>query len=206
MLYTGDHEAITALVFCGGYLLVMVSIEYVFRNTSVSSETTRRIHHTLAGFFGLTMAFILSHDVFLICTVLFFVLMLISFTKKYMASIHAVTRKTYGELLFPIGVGAAYIVAGGATREFIASILVLSCSDSLAGWGSMTSLRYYGSLLFFLTTSIILLALYNYTLVVIVLTAFLITALERFSPMGSDNLTIPVGSVLFLIFLSRVGA
>lgn len=206
MLYIGDHEVVTALMYCGMYMLVMVSIECVFRNTSVSSEATRRIHHTLAGFFGLVMAYILSPEVFLICTVLFFVLMLISFTKKYMASIHAVKRKTYGELLFPIGVGAAYVLAGGATREFIVSILVLSCSDSLAGWGGMVSSRIYGSLLFFLATSIIFLALYNYSLIVIVLIAFLITGIERFSPMGSDNLTIPVGTVLFLIFLSRVGA
>ena len=96
------------------FLLLLVLIEYITRRKNLNKEFTRKIAHVISGLFGVVMAFVLDKWVFIAFALIFFVIISISYGIKFFSSIHNVKRKTYGEILLPLGILAAYIFSNGA--------------------------------------------------------------------------------------------
>lgn len=186
------------------FLLLLVLIEYLTRKRNLNKELTRKIAHILSGLFGIAMAFVLNKWIFITFAVIFFVIIAISYGTKFFSSIHNVKRKTFGELLLPLGILVAYIFSNGVPPNFVASVLILALSDPLAGAvGAITKRKFiFGSTSFFISSLIILLIVFaDVPFSLLILIAASITLVEWFSSFGTDNLTIPLVSSLLLRFL-----
>ncbi|MFP4350038.1 MAG: hypothetical protein ACLFQY_17220, partial [Desulfococcaceae bacterium] len=140
-------------------------------------------------------------------------------TKKFglLPSVHGVERHSQGGLYYPIAVYLSFFIATRIHRPdlYVIGILVLAVSDSLAALvGGRYGFKLYvveedtksleGSIIFFLATfltvHLILLLLTGIDPAVSVLSglyiALLITAFESISLDGSDNLIIPIGTIV----------
>ena len=191
---------ISSILFLGFLLL----IEYITRKNDYPKEFTRRITHVSSGLFAGVMGIVLEPMVFIIFLVLFLTIIILSYRVKFFSSIHNVKRETYGELFFPLGILIAYIISSGSTNNYFASVMILSISDPLAGAVGDISKRKpsYGSITFFASTLFILLVIFKFEhFVIIIIIASIVTIVERTSSYGTDNLTIPLASVLLLKFL-----
>lgn len=183
------------LFFC-----VLLAIEYVTRKNNYSKEFTRRLAHLLSGLFGILMGFVLDSWVFITFAVVFLGIISISYSIKFLSSIHGVTRKTYGELLLPLGILSAYLISG-PTTSYTVAVLILSVSDPLAGIiGNLKlfdKIRWTGSASFFLSAFLILIFFYKgQQLIALLALALIVTIVERFSNYGTDNLSIPLSASL----------
>lgn len=185
------------LFFC-----VLLIIEFITRKNNYPKELTRRLAHLLSGLFGILMGFVLDSWVFITFAVVFFGIISTSYSIKFLTSIHGVKRKTYGEILLPLGILSAFLISG-PTDSFLVAVLILSVSDPLAGIISDLKLfdkgRWTGSAFFFLSAFLILVFFYKgQQLVMLLALAFVVTIVERFSTYGTDNLSIPLSASLLL--------
>jgi len=167
----------------------------------MNKEFTRKIAHILAGLFAVLIALILESSAFLLLSTIPVIIMLLAYRVRLFTFIHNVGRSTIGEILFPVGVIASYLIAG-PTTVFYASILILTFADTMGSLAFRFSkkLPYCNSIVFFLVALIILGAFYGFQPNIIAI-VFLVTIIEKFSPYGSDNLSIPVSSVLLIRLL-----
>ena len=187
-----------------GFLCLLLLIEYFTRLKKFPKEITRRVAHMASGLFGAVMGMILEPWVFITFVLFFLLIICVSYARKFFSSIHGVKRKTYGELLLPLGILAAYLIAGQNTT-YTVSVLILAISDPLAGLFGDLKLNekiVVGSIVFLLVTLIILLVSFKaQRLPVLFVIAAIITLVERFSNYGSDNLSIPLSASLLLKLL-----
>lgn len=185
------------LFFC-----VLLTIEFITRKNNYTKELTRRLAHLLSGLFGILMGFVLDSWVFITFAIVFLGIISISYSIKFLTSIHGVKRKTYGELLLPLGILSAYLISG-ATTNFLVAVLILSVSDTLAGIIGDLKLfdkgRWTGSAFFFLSAFLILVFFSKGQQFTVLLgIALIVTIVERFSAYGTDNLSIPLSASLLL--------
>lgn len=194
-----------ALGLSVGYLVVVVAIEFLKRKRKVSSEITRRLIHIFSGSYTLLDYFLLPSAWFIGLITLSLIVMVISQKFGWFTSIHSVARKTYGELFLPLGTLLTFFICNNKPEIFIASILVMTFADSLAGITSdllkKPSKVLQGSLVFFIVTVPILTLHSSLGFGHVLLAALLVTVVERFSPLGTDNATVPVATALLLLTL-----
>ena len=194
----------TTVLLCFGLLVCFLVLELSVRRYGVSPEITRRFAHVFAGLFAVVMYLTTPGFIYLSCVVIFGCAVLISYGKNYFTSIHRVRRRTYGELFLPLGLLAAYLIAGGETSVYIPAVLVLTLADPLGG--VMSDIRRLhrstvtGSLVFFVVTVIILISMTIHMPLWIIAISAIVTVVERISKVGSDNLTIPVAVAVLLLF------
>ncbi|MDD4989586.1 MAG: hypothetical protein PHV42_04150, partial [Candidatus Pacebacteria bacterium] len=154
----------------------------------------------------------------IVLSVLFVGIIFATKTFGLFESIHGVSRKTWGEIYFPLSLG---LLALFFLPEHILSaqfgVLVLGFSDALA---SIVGIEYgvhgmrifghkksvEGSLTFFVTTTVLIFAFLTPAsflfIVSAILIAFLLTLVELFSINGLDNLLLPLlGAFLFQYIL-----
>ena len=189
-----------------GFLCLLIAIEYLTRLKKYPKEITRRIAHMLSGIFGAIMGIILEPWVFITFSIVFLLIISISYGIKFLSSIHGVKRKTYGEIFLPMGILAAFLISNGQTTTYLVSVLILSISDPIAGFLSdlqFDKKRILGSSSFFLCSLLILfLFLRSQPFSLLILQALLVTLVERISKYGTDNLSIPISTSLLLkVFL-----
>ena len=195
------NSYLTGLIYSSGFLLILLLLEHITRKNNSNKELTRRIAHILSGLFGASMGLVLESSVFITFVLVFLVIISLSYGLKFFSSIHNVRRKTFGEIFLPLGILIAYLLADGTMTHFLASVLILAISDPLAGIaGDISNKKLtYGSIVFFVSTLLILLATFKFEqFIFIVLIALLVTFVERVSYYGTDNLTIPLASSLLL--------
>lgn len=188
-------------IYSMAFLALFIVIEYLTRKNNFNKELTRKLDHLLSGLFAIFMGLSLEAPVFLAFVFIFFIIIFLSYKINFFSSIHNVKRKTYGELLLPLGIFTAFIFANGPTPIYIASVLIMAISDPLSGIiGSMFQRNYpCGSLFFFISALLILLIIFqNEKIFSLALIALVITLAERVSPLGTDNLTVPLVSTLLL--------
>jgi len=193
-------------IYSLGFLCLLIAIEYLTRLKKYPKEITRRIAHMLSGIFGAIMGIILEPWVFITFSIVFLLIISISYGIKFLSSIHGVKRKTYGEIFLPMGILAAFLISNGQTTTYLVSVLILSISDPIAGFLSdlqFDKKRILGSSSFFLCSLLILfLFLRSQPFSLLILQALLVTLVERISKYGTDNLSIPISTSLLLkVFL-----
>lgn len=198
---------ITILSFACFYFV----LEWAKRKTSISRDITRKTAHIGSAMLVMFFYFFLSKSEFILATSLFTVLFIISYLTNFLKSVHLEKRKTIGEILYPLSL----IILASFFYEYafvmISSIAVMGFADGISGLYNLRhgSNSLKGSFLFFLITAIAILASYVFfynqlsalSLFKIILISISISIIEYYSYFGTDNLTVPVSTALFLSFL-----
>lgn len=210
-------------ILLGGFFLALFAFaEILYHKFKVKAELTRKIVHLGTGI--LTLLFpiwITNHWFILALCSSFLIILLLSLKFNLLPSINGVKRKTRGSILFPIIVYLCFMVQihYGSLIFFYIPILILAISDPIAALvGKKYQLGKYtlfghtktfiGSAGFFISALIItaigvsnfLLLSVQEILIISLVNAFTTTILEAISHKGYDNFTIPISSVLVLIF------
>ena len=202
---------IPILIYTFLYCFSFFSLEFLKRKKILSVNSTRRMIHLGAAIIAFSFPAYLSLAQSLIMCLI--VLMIMSFSRKIslFSHIHAVERKTWGEIFYPIGMMVAvFFFLPNNPESFRIVILILGISDLLANivgtrWGT----KYFnifggkktieGTVAFCISTLIILL-IFKISLPIAIFISLVAGAVEFFSPYGSDNLTIPIVVSALLIF------
>ena len=180
----------------------------------VEREYVRKLVHTLSGLMviAFSLAFGLSATAWLCILALPFILVARKWT--LVQSVYQVGRVSIGEVLFPVGVIAAALLAQDVS-SFVFSVLVLSFADSSAslignrfgtkGLSIFANRKSYAGSLTFLAVTFTLglgfVAAGAISLPVLLILAISLTLVETICVFGTDNLALPVASVLLLQFL-----
>lgn len=216
------HELIVSLIVSTFYIALFLSCEIYYRKYRPKPETTRKIVHFGSGLFAVSFPFIFDSVITIIILGTLFAVML--FIAKKMHLLHStgdVDRDTLGEVYFPISILILYVLSSSRPVIYSISMLMLAIADPVGALigKSYGSIRYKvqneeksleGSFMFFLVAFIMVhLGLLLFTditrinsILLGILAALLVTALESISLKGMDNIFIPIGTFLILSKLS----
>ncbi len=205
------------------YFLIRLA-EKLRREHDLKTEVTRKfVHITVGSFVAFWPFFIPEWMIYFICLG-FIAVVMASRLLGWFKSIHAVDRKTWGDILFPIGIASTLIVANNKW-VFAIAMLHLALADGFAAlvgekWGQKTIYKIHGykktivgNGAFFATSALIMgVAIFGLDigfsqlglagLFWIPLTA---TALETVAVRGLDNLIVPVTLAILLNMLQVLG-
>lgn len=196
-------ELTKAVLLSIAFVAVFVLMEALKRKFKLSPELTRRFAHLMSGFFALLDFFLVQPLTFVIMLFSGLAFISISHWKNIFTSIHNVKRSTLGEVYLPIGQILTYFLAQGNVQVFVQSILIITFADSLAGLTSdlfkAERKMVRGSIVFFAATLAILRFTSPAELWWLIVISLALTFVERFSPKGTDNITVPVAASLLLL-------
>lgn len=200
------------LIYTSIYIFSFFSLEVLKRKNILSSNLTRRIIHISSAIVVYTFPIYLTLPQVLIMGFISLAMMIFSKHTSLLSHIHKVSRRTWGEIFYPLGMMvAALSFFPNNIDYFRIVILVLGVSDLCANiigtyWGSRSfdifkcKKTIEGSVAFFVSSLIILLIFQINPFIAIFISLIASTA-EFFSPYGSDNLTVPIiVSVLLILF------
>ncbi|MFZ8866094.1 MAG: hypothetical protein ACO2YT_03810 [Schleiferiaceae bacterium] len=206
----------------GLYLVLFGGTEALKRGAGISPVITRKVLHVASALVACILPFWLTPAEIVGMAALFAGVLALSKTFKILSSIHDVPRKTWGEVVFPLGIAlvACYVYGLQATPEgqhlwgpyhytgddgYFFGMLVLGILDVGAEWGGripspkwpgMQGKSLAGSATFFLLGMglgwIFGLPLSLHFLVGLGLLAIL----EAYLAYGLDNLFLPLGGAL----------
>jgi phytol kinase len=202
---------IAALLGLGAIGLVLMVSELLWNKGIMRGEVSRKFVHIIVG------AFVASWPVFMPRTeiqLLSFILLLgvlVSKGLKLFDSVHTVPRRTWVEILFPVGVGLAATFAH-SDLIFTAAVLHMGVADGLAAIVGTKLLHtkgykifgqrktYIGSLTFFTAAFAITTWYAVYSGIVLTSASWTIliwlplaaTYFENVSVFGTDNLLVPI--------------
>lgn len=187
-----------------GLSAVFLTLEFLVRRGLASPELTRRGAHVAACGYGIGIHSVLETWVFVVIAVSFVALMTASKVLRVLRSIHDTRRITWGEAYLPAGLAAAALISGDDGRAFVVSAVILGLGDPAAGLaghvrGAMRK-THLGTAVFAVVALAVCLCA-RYGLVLSLVAAVTLAAVERVSGRGSDNLTIPMAAALMLVAL-----
>lgn len=184
-------------IFLGATLVLLatfVLLEYLVRKRGASSESTRRVAHVAACLFAVAVHQLVPVWLFVALALGFSALMLVSRHFQVFTSIHKVRRRSLGDVYLPMGLAFGAFIAGDQFEVFVAAALALGLGDVAAGLTGdflrSSSKTWWGSVVFAVVTAAVVAAC-GFGAVSIGVVTILTTAAERYSPRGTDNLTIP---------------
>lgn len=217
-------QILLTVLFMIGFSSILFFSEYLHKHFAINGEYTRKIAHILATLSSLILIFTIeSHWYILFLGLVFFFLLFLGKRKGYFKSIDPENRKTAGSYLLPISIYIAFYISRSLNNDliFILPVLLLGISDPLAGlFGvyfksrtkNITIFNYQfdktilGSGVFFISTLIITpIVLYTFDyeflrlFILSIVIACTITVTELISPYGTDNLSVPLMTILILI-------
>jgi phosphatidate cytidylyltransferase len=225
LVLSSNYSDTIAYIGCSVVLVFVLlageAIQYLLR---IRAEYSRIFSHVIAGMVSLLFINIFSSGWYVISLCIQSALFLyVSEKMGIFGSHHNVERRTYGSSFFFAGILIAFIISElSADRSvYFMAIAILSISDPLASvtgmnidspqWpsfpaGSGRAKTYIGSAAFFATTFIIITAglcfFHSFTnsnaILLSAAISVLITLAEAFSPLGSDNISIPLVASLSL--------
>jgi phytol kinase len=208
-----------------GLLCIVLLAETLHRRVSHNSELARKIVHLGSGNVIL-FAWWLQIPAWVVigASIIASIIALLSYYIPFLPGINSVGRKSLGTFFYAVSIGVlvAWFWPIQQFQYAAIGILVMTWGDGLAGligqnfgkhpyeiWGMKKS--WEGSLTMALTSYIvsssILFAVQGnvwQTWTIPVAIAFFATALEAFSKLGIDNLTVPIGSAALAFFLNQI--
>jgi len=193
--------------------MLLVINEIWWRRKKKHSELSRKLIHILVGSFVAFWPYIMSVNSIRIISVLFMIVVFSSLKFNIFKSIHTVKRDSLGEIYFAISVGLITFI-NPSHLVYTIALLNMSLADGLAAlvgtyYGMNRKYKVYGrtktvlgSLTFFVVALVLILIFIDKTghlfgLGYLALAAGL-TLIENISPMGMDNLLVPLVTALFL--------
>jgi hypothetical protein len=191
--------AILGIVGVGTLLLI---IEILSRKHRFRPEVVRRVSHLLSTLVALFFSYVLDGIFFSATLFLFVVIMYVSRRYHVLTHIHAVTRKTAGEELLPLGFIAAYLIAGGPGMALTTSLLIIGLADPITGFVMERYQKHpLGFASFTFITLLLLLILTPLSFHKVLFFALVVALVERVSDYGIDNFSVPVTASLLLTYL-----
>jgi len=200
------YKILTAVIF---FWIFYAGLEFVKRKANLDKVVTRKLAHTTSAFFGVFLYLFLTRIEFMITSLCFLVFFILSYKKDFLTSVHIRYPKTFGEMFYPIALLFLAFFFYDNRFIFITSLLVLGIPDTVTGLykykiaktGSIT-----GSILYFASTLVVLVPSYIfwigplaiYPIFKIIFLSIVASVIEHFSPMGSDNITVPVSVSILL--------
>lgn len=113
-------------------LLVIGIIDWLQKHVFKELKWARKLTHTTTGLIVCTFPLVLDKIQIVILSILFVLMMGVSKLKNIL-SLHTVSRKTWGELIFPLSIGVAALVSlPHHPKAYFVGILCLSIADTLA--------------------------------------------------------------------------
>jgi phytol kinase len=215
-----SQQIIYAMIFLGIFLLLVLVAHALYKLGHVSTETSRKFLHVSGGFLALSSPlFFTSHWWVLMLCSLAFLLLLFTYIKHWLPSIHQTRRKSIGSVIYPIPIYLCFLVASqkNNTLLFYLPISLLTISDTIAElggrrWGKasgnlMNSQKTVaGSISFAISALLISIAwqmksndsLMQITIISLTIT-LIATVTEMVSTRGLDNLTVPLSTLACLL-------
>lgn len=181
---------------------VFGSLELLVRRALAGSEGTRRVAHVAACGYAVWIHSFLSMGEFVAVAGSFVALMVGSKLLHVLSSIHGTRRRTWGEVYMPLGLLLGAVIAGENARAFVAAAVILGVADVAAGLvgdaRGAESKTSWGTAAFAAVAILVLFALGRGALRSVALGVAL-ALVERVSPWGTDNVTIPVAAAVALV-------
>jgi phytol kinase len=211
------------IMFLGCLLFLIGIAEWLHRTRKWKAEHSRKFLHVSGGIMCLLFPYFFnSHWWILALSATSFALLLYTYKKQMLSSVHKTSRKSLGSVLFPIPVYACFLAAS-IQHNFLLYYLpvcLLTISDTaaeMAGrrWGH-TGRSFFngqktmaGSLSFFITAVPVSFAwLYFYAeispaqaITIAVITGAVTAVAEGVTLHGWDNLSVPAACLLILYFV-----
>lgn len=194
---------VAGILMAGAPLLVF---ELISRQYKVSPELTRKAVHILTSLVVVYMTFFLSLDEIAFISVLFLIFFLVTRKRHIWKAIFQIKRKSYGEILFAVGVITAAIISRDE-RIFACSVLIMGLADPAAAiigqhYKKAHLLFGYktieGTAAFFLVAVFLLGAFGVAGLFAALGVAAVATIAELTSLNGHDNLAVPLAVSILL--------
>jgi len=207
------------LICVGGVLTIIILSELIWRRKLLKGEFQRKFVHITGGTFAAFWPWLISWRAIQLLGLAMLVGVLANRYHKFSHFADGVRRETYGDIFSPL----AIIICATLTNEsvfFAIAILHLSLADGLAAvigvhygkrWEYKVFLRQtktvIGSMTFWLVSLAILgggipfaadLIPYQTYVMLLLFLPPILTAVESASPLGSDNITVPIAAVVAL--------
>ncbi len=216
------RQLIWLIAFLGLLLLLIFIAELLHKRFKWAPERSRKFLHVSGGLICLLFPSIFSsHWYVLILAGSAFLILLFTYRKRLLPSIHLTNRYSVGSVIFPVPVYFSFLVAEWRGHElfFYLPIALLALADTAAEaggnrWGHAGKQFFRGqkslagTLCFFAAALIICFILlgpvYHFPLksglVIGLLVAIISTITELVTLHGWDNLSIPAVTILILLF------
>mgnify|MGYP001180253054 FL=1 len=215
-----ENEWWTTSLFC---IVILASIcigEVLIKNNHISFYSSRNIIHMLVGVYISASPLLFKSNFYpIVLASIFIFLNYLSFKYKIFKSMLSPHRITYGTIYFPIAYIIMVVGFWNYPEYLMISLLVLSFSDPLASqvgnsikspiyfkiWDDKKSIQ--GTITFFISTFFLVLIssyiFFNYSIYLITVFAIFVsiggTIAEITSTRGTDNLSVPILCILFMI-------
>lgn len=215
-----SREVLAPIILLVLFLLLIIITNYLYKHRGWSSENSRKFIHVGGGILCLTgFRFIHSPWYVLILCSIAFAILLVSFIKKTLPSIHKTKRISFGSVLFPVPVYFCFFASQYWNNDvfFYLPVFLLTISDTLAEWGGNKwgnrTVAFFnkqktlaGSLCFAVSSFIICVLVLFYFIApstgLILGYSFLLmfttTIAELLTLKGFDNITVPAAALLLL--------
>lgn len=210
-------------IFLGLLSALIVITEVLHRVFKLPAEQSRKFLHVSGGLMCLLFPrFFDSHWWVLILAAVSFLLLLITFRRRLLGSIHKTKRKSIGSVLFPLPVYGCFLMADMLQNNlfFYLPVSLLTIADTaaeMAGhkWGHHSKQFFHGqktlagSLAFFIIALPVCMGWlywYDHPMQAIIVNGILISLATAFAELvtlhGWDNLSMPAVAnvVLWLMF------
>ena len=113
------------------FLALCVGAELLSRRVQLAPELLRKLVHMSAAVVAAFLPLVVSFTEIAVLGVLFAGVMALSARLRVFNAIHGVSRRTYGEVYFPLGITVLALVCPSAL-SFAYGVLVLGLADGLA--------------------------------------------------------------------------
>ena len=217
------------LAYTVAYGIVLLIGAFMYRALKSGPAWPRNFSHLAAGIISLPYPWLFtSHWWVLALAVQSSLVLIVTRYLGWFSSHHKVAQRSLGSVLFFVSLYLCFLayILLGQKELFVVPVLVLSFSDVSAAvvgrtkgtwplarkkWSRKSDKTVAGSMAFFLTAMAVLLAsLYYYldltfvhSLIMALVISLISTASEAISPLGTDNFSIPVVT-LIIIYLGGI--
>jgi phytol kinase len=220
-----NEQLLYFLLFMSIFLLLVVATYWLHERFEIQTETTRKFLHVSGGLLALCIPLCFtSHWWVLGICALAFILLLVTYLKKWLPAIHRTKRHSIGSVIFPLPVYLCFLVAENYNNPllFFLPVSFLTISDSVAEWSgkkwgrpsetfSRNGKTGAGSAGFAISSVILSIAwgvFFSLPVMQLVVLCFTCTIMatiaELISTHGWDNLTVPLVTVAVLLTLDLV--
>lgn len=219
-----ENPWITFTFLLVGVLILVGMSNLLLSRNILSADATRRWVHCLVGITAASSPFIFESQIQPITlSIIFTGLNWLTLKQDLFQGIHSQSRQSYGTVYFPLGFGFMVLFFWSYSEFFILSLLVLAISDPLAAQVGQSTTRpaffkiwddektIQGTIAFFFSAFMIIYmgaqilmdASNNYLFGLALFSAMGATLAEITSSKGTDNISIPIISILFMIGYSN---
>lgn len=219
-----DQQLLWLFFFLLMLLLLIIASEMLHKHMKWTNEQSRKFLHVSGG--GMCLFFpsiFSSHWWVLTLATVAFIILLITYQRKMLPSVHLTKRSSIGSILFPIPVYVCFLCARlkGNDLFFYLPVSLLAIADTAAEtggnkWGHLTRSFFNGQKTLagsfsFLALAIIICVIllgpvyhlpFQEAMLIGSLVVLLSTIAELVTLHGWDNLSIPVVTLILLLFFS----